>query len=175
MNKNKLSQKIILIIIGAIFSLIGSIVGGVMVIKATQDQSPHLVASLVDIDRNSSSIIIDVVNVNDYPAIGLYGNYGKKNKIPIFDRRIKFKKRTAIKGLPIRGTLDLSYLESNLTAEDIVALGNDHTSYYIKFEIDCQNCNKNDIEYANNDFMVSIDFCDSQSEDCKPKISLVSF
>jgi len=189
MNKKEFHQNIKLIIfgaiMGAILSLIGAVIGGVTIHDLTKDKSPHLIISFSDTNGSANEIYVDVVNVNDFSASGLWGVYDKEQEIPIYDKDIEFSQSSINKNEIVRGVLDLSYLDhpspelcdnSLLNNESYVNCGGFTVDIPIK--IYCKNCDDKDITYLDNYALVSYDtFCklEGNHKNCDSKMSLVSF
>jgi len=178
MNKEDFKHNVYLLLIGAAFSLIGAIIGGLIVIESTEDKSPFLAVSLVDANYSNNEIFIEVLNTEDYPAIGIWGIYGKKSEIPFLNKEISFFATSAIKGKPVTGAIDLSYLKNNISLNEelLVGASSTHVTYEIPFEIYCQNCEDKDVLYLNEYALVSFDMvCDDESSECGYEMSLISF
>ena len=185
MKKEDFKDRVKLLVIGAVFALIGSVIGGIMVIEATKDSSPHLVVSLTNVNQSGNQLLIDVINVNDFTASGLWGIYGEEQEIPIYNKKIKFSQTSANKGEIVKGILDLSYLNNPSESLCNGAILNDsdylncgHVTYQIPIRIYCKNCEKKDITYLDTYALVSFEtYCKKVciSNECKSKMSLVSF
>ncbi len=185
MKSKDFNQNIELLAIGAIFALIGSIIGGIMVINATKDSSPHLVISFTEVNKSRNQLLIDVVNVNDFTASGLWGTYDKEQEIPIYNKYIEFSQTSINKGEIVKGVLDLSYLNNPATflCNDIPLNNSDYlncggVTYQIPINVYCKNCKSEDITYLDTYALVSFDtYCknSTQNVECKSKMSLISF